>query len=207
MKNLPLKPIQLLERKLQNYQMKPKAFKNLDTCKKIRRVKALLQKSKRINDTDNPYAPNFYVNDNVIGYTGNLGANPTIYYFSRTGNMCFCNWLSSPALIGGVHGRGEFGHVTMDHGCPCNVGRERVYERIYAIVNHESNGGNSVEWIVARNGWVDIHPSRNPFVRQTNTNRAAIQNETASFVVNFPTIKELYTLGRDTCRINHPGLC
>lgn len=45
------------------------AFKNLDTCKKIRRVKALLQKSKRINDNDNHYAPNFYVNDNVIGYT------------------------------------------------------------------------------------------------------------------------------------------
>jgi hypothetical protein len=52
-----------------------------------------------------PYAADFYVPDNIIGYTGVLQKNPTVYFLSKT----------------------HYGHITQVHDDWQNVGREAIY--------------------------------------------------------------------------------
>lgn len=52
-----------------------------------------------------PYAPDFYVPDNIIGYTGVLQKNPTVYFLSQT----------------------HYGHITQVHEDWQNVGREAIF--------------------------------------------------------------------------------
>lgn len=51
------------------------------------------------------YEPNFYVPENIIGYTGVLQKNPTVYFLSKT----------------------HYGHITQVHEEWTNVGREVIY--------------------------------------------------------------------------------
>ena len=57
------------------------------------------------------YRDDFYVPDNIIGYTGELGNNPTIYFEKRE------------------NGEVTFGRITQEHGDPKNKGRELVRMR------------------------------------------------------------------------------
>jgi hypothetical protein len=50
------------------------------------------------------YAPEFYVPENIIGYTGVLDKNPTVYFLSAT----------------------HYGHITQVHEKWRNVGRETI---------------------------------------------------------------------------------
>ena len=50
------------------------------------------------------YAPEFYVPENIIGYTGVLNRNPTVYFLSAT----------------------HYGHITQVHDEWRNVGRETI---------------------------------------------------------------------------------
>ena len=50
------------------------------------------------------YAPDFYVPENIIGYTGVLNRNPTVYFLSAT----------------------HYGHITQVHDEWRNVGRETI---------------------------------------------------------------------------------
>jgi hypothetical protein len=50
------------------------------------------------------YRDDFYVVDNIIGYTGDLHDNPTVYFETDE----------------------EYGHITQDHPHDDNIGRERV---------------------------------------------------------------------------------
>lgn len=52
-----------------------------------------------------PYEPNFYIPENIIGYTGILQKNPTVYFLSKT----------------------QYGHITQVHEEWKNVGREVIY--------------------------------------------------------------------------------
>jgi hypothetical protein len=53
------------------------------------------------------YRDDFYIAENIIGYTGKLQENPSVYFF-----------------IGGASK--TFGHITQDHGVPENIGRGKV---------------------------------------------------------------------------------
>ena len=50
------------------------------------------------------YAPEFYIPENIIGYTGVLNKNPTVYFLSAT----------------------HYGHITQVHDEWRNVGRETI---------------------------------------------------------------------------------
>jgi hypothetical protein len=82
------------------------------------------------------YEDGFYVKENIIGYTGKLTSNPTVYFQKGS----------------------RFGRITQDHPNPSNIGRNKVRSALdYKISN--SNGGKAQEYY---NGAVQ-HSSRNPF--------------------------------------------
>ncbi|HTZ75283.1 MAG TPA: hypothetical protein VMB47_15275 [Candidatus Aquilonibacter sp.] len=82
-----------------------------------------------------PYAPDFYVPENIIGYTGVLQKNPTVYFMSQT----------------------HYGHITQVHDDWQNVGREAIYPLgRYAFANMVVSMGSEkkvclVEQDAARN--------------------------------------------------------
>lgn len=110
-----------------------------------------------------PYRPDFYVRENIIGYTGALHESPTVYFKSDK----------------------EFGHITQAHGKRDNVGREVVgnakekmngHHYKYVIHNIVDKDGNEVsveEYVHARTGNTShIHTSRTKF---TDISRVGIK--------------------------------
>jgi hypothetical protein len=66
------------------------------------------------------YRDDFYVTDNVIGYSGNLLDFPTVYFQSGT----------------------EYGHITQKHDTSQNVGRGKVRSaKGYTIENRKDSNG------------------------------------------------------------------
>lgn len=79
------------------------------------------------------YKDDFYVQENIIGYTGKLGENPTVYFQSRNKN-----------------GNITFGHITQEHDNKDNIGREIVLERgekEYKQVNDWMYDMDKEKWI------------------------------------------------------------
>lgn len=105
------------------------------------------------------YRDDFYIAANIIGYTGDVNNNPTVYF--RNGN--------------------DFGRITQAHNNPNNVGRNVV--RTYADyqIANTGQGGVAQEFY---NGAVQ-HTSRNPFVPVSDGVRATL----AQAIVNFPDQK------------------
>ena len=67
------------------------------------------------------YRGDFYAPGNIIGYTGEISFNPTVYFLN--GN--------------------SFGHITQNHPCKENIGREGVQTEIGYTIGNE--GGTCVE--------------------------------------------------------------
>lgn len=92
------------------------------------------------------YQDKLYEAGNIIGYTGSLEDNPTVYF--QSGN--------------------KFGHITQAHNKADNVGREKVRESsTYKIENVvvEGKGTRCQEWIVSESGEKQVfHTSRSVFV-------------------------------------------
>lgn len=88
------------------------------------------------------YRADFYIPENIIGYTGKIDDNPTVYF--RTGPP---------------QGPNEYGHITQAHQIGPNEGREKVIRSTKYEIRVGANG-NLEEW----DGGRCIHPSRNPFV-------------------------------------------
>lgn len=97
------------------------------------------------------YRPDLYCQMNIIGYTGSIHQNPTVYFLSDT----------------------HFGHITQYHKLNYNIGREPVCERIpvpgfhYEIKNTVKNGVETGgEYGVADDGSWEycIHPCRSKFI-------------------------------------------
>jgi hypothetical protein len=84
-----------------------------------------------------PYRADFYVPENIIGYTGVLNKNPTVYFLSPT----------------------EYGHITQVHDADSNVGREEVCKNAQYIFGND--GGRLVERDPAR---PMKHTSRSPII-------------------------------------------
>ena len=90
------------------------------------------------------YRDDFYTTDNIIGYTGNLQANATVYFQKNDGR------------------ERSFGRITQDHDLKLNIGRNKVRTTTdYVVENRNIQGGlRCVEYY---NGKVQ-HTSRNVFV-------------------------------------------
>jgi hypothetical protein len=86
------------------------------------------------------YRDDFYVADNLIGYTGQIHRMPSVYF--QRGS--------------------EFGHITQIHDSPLNNGREPVDDNPDYTMGNEWVDG---EWcLVERIGGEEIHTSRNRFI-------------------------------------------
>lgn len=88
------------------------------------------------------YRADFYIPQNIIGFTGDVNNNPTVYL--KTG----------PAF-----GPNEYGHITQGHGVGPNVGREEVH-RSAKYEMRVGARGNLEEW----DGGQCFHRSRSGFI-------------------------------------------
>lgn len=137
------------------------------------------------------YRDDFYTKDNILGYTGKLDDNPTVY-FADAGRM-------NPKTVK-VGGRDQvvvsFGHITQAHDIATNVGREQVDESwSYSIHNIVENGHEHAQEAVygrlrgaAEPTHVDFHTSRNRFEAVTKGNLDIL----ARAIAKFPNIKKMY---------------
>lgn len=88
------------------------------------------------------YRSDFYIPENIIGHTGDIDLNPTVYF-----------------LTGPAQGPNEYGHITQAHDFGANVGREDVQRSAQYEIRVGAQG-NLEEW---DNG-VCVHPSRSAFI-------------------------------------------
>lgn len=122
------------------------------------------------------YRDDFYKLENIIGYTGTVENNPTVYFIvmrERDGEDIYV-----------------FGRITQAHMQADNIGRERVYASAhYSGMNEEDDYGREV-WVECIGERV-IHTSRNPFVRieDCSPRQKAVL---ARAISGFPEIKERY---------------
>jgi hypothetical protein len=86
------------------------------------------------------YRDDFYIADNVIGYTGVITNNPTVYFESDS----------------------EYGRITQDHPNKDNIGRNTVRSNEGHTFGNENYLGKYRA--VERVGGKVTHPSRNVFV-------------------------------------------
>ncbi len=85
------------------------------------------------------YAPEFYIPENIIGYTGVLNKNPTVYFLSKT----------------------HYGHITQVHDEWRNVGRETIRPNArYAF----GNVGDNNSLVESDPGAPMSHHSRSPMI-------------------------------------------
>ena len=171
-------------------------LQKFDACfskTKLKLKRNLIQTDPSYGIKSNPYAPEFYSDANVIGYTGNLlgvGVNrPTIYYFLS--NYSASSLFDKIGTCIGHMGKGEYGHITQVHGIRNNIGREKVDFNFYMIMNHAKNEGNSVEFTFDKfkRNYVEIHFSRSPFTCLAQPNLGIL---TANVGGKLATIKAMY---------------
>src|SRR5215218_5752828 len=137
------------------------------------------------------YRDDFYTKDNILGYTGKLQDNPTVY-FADAGRM-------NPKTVK-VNGKEQvvvtYGHITQAHDMPTNVGRERVDESYsYSIHNVKENGEEHAQEAVygtlvgaKKAAHHEFHTSRNRFEASTKGNIEIL----ALAISKFPAIKKMY---------------
>jgi hypothetical protein len=85
------------------------------------------------------YAPDFYIPENIIGYTGVLSKNPTVYFLSST----------------------HYGHITQVHDEWRNVGRETIRSNAQYMFGNVGDNNCLVE---EDPGAPMYHHSRSPMI-------------------------------------------
>ncbi|HEY4212504.1 MAG TPA: hypothetical protein VGM84_13575 [Steroidobacteraceae bacterium] len=154
------------------------------------------------------YRDDFYTEENILGYTGDLKGKPTIY-FADAGGV-------NPKLET-VDGKQKvvvtFGHITQFHDIADNVGRELVREAYsYTISNVMYEGEEHAQECVYglkeafKQGWngnalyktepgksrdqqhLDFHISRNRFEQATAGTRKLL----AMMIPKTPDMKKMY---------------
>ena len=115
----------------------------------------------------NSYASDFYSPQNIIGHTGDIDNNPTVYYLQDK-----------------QQGNQAYGHITTAHKKPDNVGKEVVRESTSYRMTHDGvsrSTGNTqtlVEWDANIKQNEHIHKSRNRFVPLQEENRQKLHEAT-----------------------------
>jgi hypothetical protein len=84
------------------------------------------------------YEPGFYIPENIIGYTGVLNKNPTVYFLSKT----------------------HYGHITQVHDNWRNVGRSTVRVNAKYFFGNVGDGNSLFE----QDPGVLRHKSRSPMI-------------------------------------------
>lgn len=85
------------------------------------------------------YAADFYTPENIIGYTGVLNKNPTVYFLSKT----------------------HYGHITQVHDMWRNVGRETIRANAKYVFGNTGDEGQLIE---TDPGAPMFHESRSPMI-------------------------------------------
>jgi hypothetical protein len=149
------------------------------------------------------YRDDFYTAKNIIGYTGNLNDNPTVY---------FANADALDPTLDQVDGMDkivwEYGHITQAHPRADNVGRERVFASYsYNIFNVQTQSGDhrAKESVYGRlgglrpdnEGYSTFHTSRNTFERVTKGNHHIL----AQAIVRHQNIKRMYNESSCCCTL------
>lgn len=114
------------------------------------------------------YRDDFYIVGNIIGHTGKVHSDPTVYF---------------------QHGD-EYGHITQNHQVKENIGREEVSQHAeYRIGNEEVNG---IPMCIEREGNEKVHTSRSKFV--STANLSSLQKKVlARSIYNFTSKKKRST--------------
>ena len=105
-----------------------------------------------------PYRPDFYIPENIVGYTGDLHNDPTVYFETYT----------------------EHGRITQAHHNVDNIGRNEVRQNVLFVLEGQEctlyryEGGNieqagvACEFYATRDGETILddfyHESRNPLI-------------------------------------------
>lgn len=112
---------------------------------------------------------------NIIGYTGALNDNPTVYF--QLGRA--------------------YGHITQNHRIPFNIGREKcAIHAGYHIDNYYIDGQlHAIEW----EGGTDVHTSRNAFIRRQFFNPGDLLTLSVA-LYRFPDVKLMYTASQRQMR-------
>jgi len=111
------------------------------------------------------YRDDFYIERNIVGYTGRLGVKPTVYFENQT----------------------EYGRITQDHPNAGNIGRNKVRQKAgYQVSNQLSKGFFHA---VEKNTGV-THKSRNPIY---NAHISKFErSRLAKAIALFPNLKSKY---------------
>jgi hypothetical protein len=128
------------------------------------------------------YEPGFYVPENIIGYTGVLNKNPTVYFLSKT----------------------HYGHITQVHDEWRNVGRETIRSNAQYFFGNVGDGNALFE----RDPGVMTHQSRSPMILVGSTLPPelshAIMVHSEQKALRDPGAKPVVTNANRTRR-EHPG--
>ncbi len=163
------------------------------------------------------YMDRLYRSENIIGYTGDLQNNPTVYFFSPSSDV---NGQPKTKLVG-QNNQILFlnGHITQAHDIANNVGREKVVESwSYSIMNagpehdtsgliktgqkalqevfHQNEADNGFQYYDTPDGFSDFHISRNVFTQVSQNDQATLKILALS-IAKFPRIKAMYGVVAD----------
>ncbi|GAA4277180.1 hypothetical protein [Aquimarina mytili] len=120
------------------------------------------------------YNPELYKKENIIGWTGDIQNNPTVYFMDdSTGDVKKIN----------------AGHITQSHSFSGNVGREKAITGKYSIENtgpKNEQGENVSQEVLDGNV---IHQSRSPFKPVQNEEQ---REQLAQALNNHPKVKKMY---------------
>lgn len=121
------------------------------------------------------YRDDFYVSDNIIGYTGDILAEASVYFQKNAG------------------GNRSFGRITQDHDHKLNIGRNTVRTTTDYVIENRNIGGEQ-RCIEFYDGDVQ-HTSRNAFV--SSADLSALQKSVLErSIYNFTEGKGKYTASR-----------
>jgi hypothetical protein len=115
------------------------------------------------------YRDDFYVRGNIVGHTGSVNDNPTVYFQSDS----------------------ECGRITQHHDKKDNIGRSAVRSSTgYSLANEKDINGEMVA--VERQNGERVHTSRNKFVpiQETSDNDLALLLQS---LWKFPELKSKYS--------------
>ena len=106
------------------------------------------------------YEDNFYKKENILGYTGKIDDDPTVYFASISGKTKTVK--DRQQLLT------KFGHITQFHDRDDNIGRELVRECYsYAIYNNFQSAKESVYGL---NEWDKVASKRKSYVQENQHN-------------------------------------
>jgi hypothetical protein len=145
------------------------------------------------------YKDDFYVKQNIIGWTGDINGKAFSVYFADCGGT-----PPKTVRVADVDQIVvQFGHITQKHDCPYNIGREEVGESFSYSIFNGGGGGRMTESVIGEVGLEKLksgkgitdddhdvfHDSRSPF---NSVTKGSI-DRLAAVIDKFTTLKTRYT--------------